>query len=183
MNHWSIPRFMIDIETLGGKPDGAIASIGVALFNFAQPCATVRGWRIDIQTCLDIGLKIDLPTCLWWMKQGDVARREIYTEKGRKPIAEALSSLDRFIIKHVAGHEYEVWSRGPDYDLTILETAYERAGLDVPWGFRNKRDLRSALAVRGNADGSPAKHTAMADCRAQISDLQRAVRPELFGDI
>lgn len=182
----TMPRFMIDIETLGSKPDGAIASIGVALFNFLQPGSTARGWRVDIQSCLDVGLKIDLDTCLWWMKQDDVSRREIYTERSRKPITEALSGLARFIAKHGGGYEYEVWSRGPDYDLTILETAYERIGLEAPWGFRNKRDVRSVLAVCGDeiADTRTAgRHTARGDCLTQIVHLQRAVRPELFGDI
>jgi len=187
MNHWSIPRFMIDIEALGGKPDGAIATIGMALFDFAKAGPKHSYYqRVDIQSCLDIGLKIDLGTCLWWMKQADIARVEIYRDEDRVNIELALVAMSKFIRMFSVSDDFEVWSRGPDYDLTILETAFESCGLDCPWPFRSKRDLRSVLAVSGaeiaNAQ-TPGRHTALGGCLTQIIDIQRAVRPELFGDI
>jgi len=69
-------HIMIDLETMGTRPDAPIIAIGAVSFDVDTDWV----WRtfyvnIDLQSAVSAGAKIDPSTVMWWMKQSDEARR------------------------------------------------------------------------------------------------------------
>lgn len=58
---------MIDLETLSTRADAVIAQIGVVGFNRHDRGAIRPGIqvRVDPQSCLDLGMKVDWSTLAW----------------------------------------------------------------------------------------------------------------------
>lgn len=174
MNH-----AMIDIETLSTKPDAAVLSIGVAIFNDTQVIAT-DGWAFDIT---NLHGHIDPDTIAWWMKQGDAAREFSFTGK-------ILAGSAAVLLKTtLAQHDVqEVWANDPSFDCVILREWWDRvrqtAALgNFPWKFYNERSYRTivAEAERLSYDPKAAKgfyvaHNPIDDAAAQARVVIEARR-------
>ena len=81
---------MLDIEALGSKPGSVILSIGAVKFAGGKILHEFYR-RIDPQSCIDAGLKIDVDTVMWWMKQSKEARDALGT--GTMPLTDALDGF------------------------------------------------------------------------------------------
>ena len=135
---------MIDIETLGDAPDGAIVQIGAVGFD---PWMDVDGEDAGMMGAAPDGVFVasidltdphigtcDAPTAAWWMKQSDDARRRVFGIGERVPLHDALLMLNSWMHSwNVPVHS--VWAGPTTYDLTILESAYRRTGMQCPWAF------------------------------------------------
>ena len=68
---------MIDLETLSTAADAAILSIGIQPFDprgeGIDPAAGLV-IHVDLQACMNAGLRVDASTIMWWMTQSDDAR-------------------------------------------------------------------------------------------------------------
>lgn len=157
----NLPHVMLDLETLGDAPDGCIAQIGAVRFDpFAGDSgliSTPEGeFRATIR--LETGLlhhsmndagKLDVDTVLWWMRQGNDARRRVFgADQKTYLISAALYSLAKWLYdgyhdgtlsKEPAEH---IWASA-DYDFPILRSAYRRAGLRIPFTRKVVRDYRT----------------------------------------
>lgn len=137
---------MLDLETLGTGCDAAFGATGWAAFNRSTLgiIEAEGAIQVDPQSCIDLGMSVDWSTVKWWLGQPDAARDEM--GKPGKPLADALQELAVVCDKHVIEC---VWSRGQDFDLAILRTAYRLVGQPLPWKFWNGRDLRTWLDACG----------------------------------
>ena len=142
-----------DLETLGVDPGCVITQIGACAFNAdASPGAVGVAERqmfkvfVDPQSCLDIGMTIKWSTIAWWFEQPDAARKAMVT-KETTHIAKALDELRRWIGAVGDPMAIRVWGHGATFDISLLEDAYRRIGLKVPWFYRNVRDLRTLRAL------------------------------------
>lgn len=128
---------MIDLETLGTAEDAAIISVGACEFN---PMIGEIGRkfyeRIDWESAMS-GRTITADTIKWWMQQEDGVRLEVLAEG--KPFQAVLSDFAAWLPAGCI-----VWGNGATFDITLLSTAY---GKDVPWGFRDVRDMRTIKAL------------------------------------
>lgn len=177
----TIQRFMVDIETLGTSTDSMISTIGCATFGLNSiGSKSVFYTRVSIESCAAIGLKMDPATVLWWLDQPDAARREITSREGLATIYQALQSLTDFIQGEANGREIRVYAKDPDFDCTILRTAYERTHLPCPWSYWQTRSVRTTLEDHGYTQKLHAKHHALNDALLQIQAVQQALNPELF---
>lgn len=163
-------NIMIDIETLGVRSSSVILSIGAVPFdNDAVGAGFYR--RVDIQSCLDVGLTVDASTIEWWMGQSDEARAS-FDEKG-VPLRTALAQLSELF-----DDDELVWANGVNFDLPILENAYHACGLTPPWKFCNTRDYRTVKnmfpkELLGSLRIEPVvAHNALGDALAQTLTLQ-----------
>ena len=97
-------HLMLDLETMGTKSNSAIISIGAVEFNI-QTGETGREFyrNISLQSCIDIGLKVDADTIMWWMQQSDAARNSLIGGKV-VTIQQALIDFRKFCDK-----EYQIW--------------------------------------------------------------------------
>jgi hypothetical protein len=168
---------MIDLETMGNKNRAAICTIGAIEFDISSGVKGREFYeKIDLQSCLDLGLQIDGSTVRWWMGQPDQARNEIIQD-GRN-IHQVLFKLNHWFAACHPG--YQVWGNGSSFDLVILESAFEAVGQQAPWDFRNERDVRTMLMLYPNVKDyvkhRGIKHHALSDCRYQIELVSEVFR-------
>lgn len=127
---------MIDLESMGKKPNAPIVSIGAVFFNpqtgeLGQEFYTA----VSLESAMAQGAVPDGDTILWWLKQSPEARSAICVDDAM-PITDALSELSHFIHRHAYNLKYmKVWGNGATFDNVILRGAYERAGRICPWNF------------------------------------------------
>ena len=158
---------MLDLETMGTKSNSAIISIGAVEFNI-QTGETGREFyrNISLQSCIDIGLKVDADTIMWWMEQSQAARKSL-TEGEVISIQQALIDFKEFCNK-----EYQIWGNSARFDLGLMQDAYNKANIDIPWDFRKERCVRTLVSfnpeIKNNLEFTGTAHNALADCYHQI---------------
>lgn len=155
---------MIDLETLGPSPDGAICSIGAAAFDYDN---TIQG-TFYVNTTSD-GRKIDEKTVRWWLGQTKEAQEALLTPPP-VTLKEGLGQLKQFIMERTPQH---VWANGVTFDLAILRDVW---GGYPPWGYKQEMCMRP-IRVMGEALVLPwhafkwsenaVRHNAMSDAVEQ----------------
>ena len=170
---------MIDIETLAITPNSCILTLGAIKFNRNQDIKDLDSceklyFRIDQKSCLDIDLEINIDTLNWWKTQNKEARYEALENKSRISIKEALLRLKDF----VKDSRY-VWANSPNFDCIILENAYKKCNIEIPWKFWNLRDCRTVYDI-GKTNlksfSNENSHNSLIDCYNQILCLQKAFK-------
>jgi hypothetical protein len=170
---------MIDIETLGTGPNSVIATIGAMKFDrrgTLKPIEEMISFyrRINLESCLSLGLETEEETVKWWDNQDEKSREEIYDNNDRIDIRQALRELSDFI----GNSNYTiVWAQGPHFDFTILENAYKKCNLTVPWNFWNVRDSRTIFDIANiRLKDIPGEypHHSLYDCYKQINGVKTA---------
>ena len=161
-------HIMVDIETLGNSVGCVIASIGAVSFDRQR---IISEWecRVDLKSCLDIGLEMDVDTLKWWFKQSKEAQEAAFLGPSTD-IVGALTQLRGFVVDEAAER---VWSHGATFDIPILCHAAKLAGVDnlLPsyWSARDTRTLYELADVNPKefmgVDGTA--HSAIDDARAQ----------------
>ena len=174
------PNIMIDIETLGTSPNSIIATIGAMKFDRSSSLKsfdemTSFYYRIDLQSCQSLGMITEEDTAKWWDNQDEKSREEIYGVENRVSIQQALQELSEFI----GNNPYTtVWAQGPHFDCTILENAYKKCNLQVPWSFWNVRDCRTLFDIANlrlkNIPGEYPHHS-LYDCYKQVKGVKTAL--------
>lgn len=140
MNDWSI-----DLETLDNKPTSAILSIGMVQFDRDTGQLGAKHYvEIDLDSAIAHGT-VSASTLAWWMRQNEKAKRVFAEHDKRLPLYEALRDTAALIRSKGAGAR--VWGNGSNFDISILEHAFCRAGngLALPWAHWNIRDMRTTL--------------------------------------
>jgi hypothetical protein len=165
-------RIMIDLETLGGPPDGVIFEIAaVEMDEETGFCGTWFRELVDPVSCERVGMRCDSGTAIWWTRQGEEARKnlEMSAKVGRR-----IEAVLEDFVAWVGSNPDEVWCFGASFDFPILDTAFKACGMmKAPWGFRDQRCLRTLAASRPEIKRpdwvSPhgARHTALVDAMQQ----------------
>lgn len=173
MNH-----VMIDLETWGARSGCALGAIGAVFFD-AGGLREEFYVRVELKSCLEVGLKMDPDTVLWWMQQSKEAQAQMCDPKlSRLAIGAALGQLSDFLIMTClqsakAEDTLRVWGNGASFDNPILVCAYEAAGMNAPWRFWNDRCYRTIKsmypAVKMPRTG--VHHNAIDDAKSQALHL------------
>lgn len=141
----------IDLETLGKGHDAAITQLGWCPFD---PTTGVIGTGNAINVSPTCGV-IDPSTVVWWLQQGEDARMGMVTAIDTGvTLAQGLRDFGECLYE--PEHAMEgvcVWGNGATFDITILESAYSRCGLVVPWMFYNVRDMRTIVHLAQDLRG------------------------------
>ena len=77
----NLGHLMIDIETLGINISKNIVILSIAAVEFDLKTGELgREFyeRVDIQSCLDLGMKVDASTLFWWLKQNPISKNELF---------------------------------------------------------------------------------------------------------
>ena len=136
---------MLDLETMGTRPDAAIVAIGAIMFD---PDTLTMGDEfytpIELNASIADGGTVDGGTVKWWMSQSYEARKEIFDVKeGTYYPSDALIMFSNYIERHVIDGRLYVWGNGSDFDNVILASTYDRIGMPKPWNFRDNRCYRT----------------------------------------
>lgn len=164
---------VLDIETLGTQPGCAFVSVGAVRIEGGRVTASFER-AVDLQSCVDAGLRIEPETVLWWMRRPRSARLAWAGEDvERRPLRQVLEGFAAFV------RGSQVWGCSPSFDCLILAAGYKAAGLAVPWMYYDERDVRTARSLyridrrAGGARRSAADHTALGDAMREARELIR----------
>lgn len=163
---------MIDLETLGTQPGSVILSIGAVLFDPSKPVGECLGKEfysvVNRQSCEAAKLEVSQATLDWWEKQSPEARTVLTQALGEGSIAigTALKALADFIPDGA-----KVWSNGANFDQPLLDVAYNRCGIALPWRYWNSRCYRTITALHPNEKSirppTVCAHNALEDAKWQ----------------
>jgi hypothetical protein len=143
---------MLDTETLGVKPFCPVLSIGACIVDMttdpdtAAPIDLIKDpfyVAIDLQSCLDVGLKVDADTLRWWMEQKPEAIQAAFNDPQRVSLPVALDAFTTW----VNSRPLKMWGNSARFDLGIIEAAYTAIGKQAPWEFRNERCYRTVKGL------------------------------------
>lgn len=155
---------MVDIEVLG-----VIASIGAVEFD-SRGVHTQFYRVIDQTSALLAGLLIDRGSIDFWRKQDASALGPLLNSGSKVSLKQALEGFAGFV-----DHNTWLWAKGPDYDCIELKKCYDACGMQVPWSFRNMRDVRTIMALSGVVPAKAiTKHDALCDASAQATTVLAA---------
>jgi exodeoxyribonuclease VIII len=159
-------QIMLDLETLGNKPGSVIVAIGAVKFGNGEILDSFYE-RVDAESCIAAGLKLDVSTVLWWLTQNEAARLEI-----TKPGQLLTAVLIRFAA-WVGDKDAEVWGNGAAFDNALLAAAYDATAMPRPWKFSNDRCYRTAKNLRLDVPlaRSGTHHNALDDAESQARHL------------
>jgi hypothetical protein len=164
---------MIDIETLGKSPGSVILSIGAVWFDATTGAFGDEFYAaINPQSAISSGLKMDVSTVQWWMKQSDDARAAAFS--GERILGWALGEFGDFVRKSEAKR---IWAKPPSFDLVLLEAAFAVCSIPIPWEYWTPRDCRTLFEiskVKQAAFGTA--HNALDDAKAQAAGVIEAYR-------
>jgi DNA polymerase III epsilon subunit-like protein len=160
-------HLMLDIETMGNESFSSILSIGALEFDI-ETGNTGREFyvNVDLQSCLDLGLIVNASTIMWWLRQNEQARKDL-TERQSIPIRQALMEFAQFCNK-----DYQIWGNSARFDCGILQNAYNKAGILIPWDFRKERCVRTLVSfnpeIKDGFTPIGTAHNALSDCYFQV---------------
>lgn len=169
---------MIDLETLGTGQNAVVASVGAVKFS-ADSIDEQNGFyaTLNWQEQLDRGGSVTEDTIRFWLRQPDAAREPLL-RGARTSIAQVCKDLKKwFVDSGLSGKDSLVWAKGPQFDLSLLRSLFNRFGFELPWDFWRERDVRTALMLScayeiGRPQGSDAHH-AFDDAVFQAKQVQR----------
>lgn len=182
---------MIDTETLGRAPGSVIRSLAAVEFDpETGETGRKKVWKIDLADSIRYGFKVESSTLKWWMMQSEEARRD-FVEGAETKLEEFLEEFMEFLADVNENDDFTLWCLQLDFDVPMLRAYYSWYNQNVhgcdedvlPWDFRKVRDVRPYMDALDNAGILPPKvagrHTALADCLAQINYVHLAMENNL----
>jgi hypothetical protein len=123
-----------------------------------------------------IGLETDSGTLAWWSQQSREAQEAAFANP--VPLRPALEHIAAWLTWARGPGDLNVWCHGASFDAPMLGEVFRRAGVVVPWGFRDIRDTRTLYDLAGvdprNFNhGTP--HVALDDAIAQTKAAVHAL--------
>lgn len=163
---------MVDIETLSQYKTASVISIGAVKFTDDTIVDTFYTNIDAVDAAKRYGLHVSLETIEWWKTQ----KPEAYsaTRLNRTDILNALNNFTDWYGKK----SVPTWANGPDFDLVILENAFQKTGISVPWKFYHARCFRTFknLFVDSNYKLEGVAHNALDDALFQTKYIQHILR-------
>ena len=161
MNH-----LMLDLETLGGGPGCAIASIGAVVFTEEEVTQELE-INVNVESCVDVGMRIDPATLIWWLQQS----REAIDATFMQETMSIGIAVDEFVSFYEENMCERIWSHGATFDIPIMAEAARLCKRPPRINFRDARDTRTLYDLTGvnprNFFDGSTKHRAIDDARAQ----------------
>jgi DNA polymerase III epsilon subunit-like protein len=154
---------MIDLETMGRAPKGAIVSIGAVAFDYTGKIGDT--FKVNTKFA---GREVDEETVRWWLEQSPEALKGLRVPAAI-PLEEGLAHLRKFFEPH---HRPDVWANGVMFDLAILRDAMGGA---TPWGYKQElcmrpvRKIGEMLGVSWEGAPTGVGHDALDDAIAQAA--------------
>jgi len=174
---------MIDLETLGTRPDAAIIQIGAVLFEPVSGGKVLNDKGFNRHVLIQDGTgTIDHSTVAWWMQEKSVNKMGEALATKAIGLGAALEDLVAWPVK-VGVSSWEViegvWANPVDFDLPILRSAFAKFSASPPWDRHASRDARTLFQLVG---GRPdvdmtgfTYHDALDDAVVQAMAVQKAM--------
>jgi len=169
-------QIMVDLETLGTKPNSLMLTIGAIRFNpwaddTNNPMEKMDTFyrRVSFESFEGLDHIIDDATLEWWSKQAEEVRAEAFNEKDRHDIRDVLKDFHKW-----CGGVDSMWANGTGFDLGILEHFSRELKRGVAWSYWQARDARTLMALVDIEKQKGGAHHALQDCYNQLVGVQQA---------
>lgn len=145
VNHPEAVHISLDLETASTATNAAILQIGAVCIN--NPSIYYSRYISPADNDKH-GRHVDVATMEWWSKQDPQVRARVFNNPDPVTLEEALEYFVLWCKDLCAGDFSRIylWSKGADFDLPILKSAYEIFG-DYPFNFRNHRCYRTEMSA------------------------------------
>lgn len=174
---------MIDLETLDINLSAVILSIGAVRFLLPKKGEEIEGefilYRdnpfyevVDINDQLYQGRTVSGDTIRWWMVQDPEVQTAAFA-LNTHPLKDTLHQLFMFVNQEP---DTMVWGNGANFDISILEHAYQKTRLPAPWGYNNVRCYRTLKTTWSDVPEEAfqgMEHNALDDAINQALHTQR----------
>lgn len=166
---------MIDLESMGLPPTGAVVSIGAVFFDLhTQSLGPEYHATIHLGSAMADGGTVDPGTIMFWLGQPDAARNAIRYQT--RHVRVVLDEFADWIAQTCRHEDVRPWGNGASFDLTLLGGAYKRAGRKAPWHFTNERCFRTVRNMHPQVVYDPGEkgdgaHNALVDAKFQALHL------------
>jgi hypothetical protein len=171
---------MIDVETFGTGERAIVASIGAV--SFTEDDVDEKGsfymapsWQQQITS----KGTVTEGTLRFWLRQPD-AQREVLLRTGMTGVSATLKALTDWFSASFGKDKFLVWAKGPQFDLALVGSLYDRWFAEKPWEYWQERCVRTALMHRATETVGPPKgnmeHHALDDAVHQAMQVQAFLR-------
>lgn len=182
-------RFNLDIESLDVGPKSVVTQVGMLAVDMDDPDTILWAENIflPMQPQINIERTISASTLIWWLTDSNVTQdaRDLFKNNAGDDIEEIASQLRHIERKFneltdYGKLEYEVWARGPQFDVVNVESLFGDFGMTPPWKYNMIRDLRTIMsAAKLSTKDVPRPealtgHVGLADAKYQLLCLNRA---------
>lgn len=182
-------RFMVDIESLDVGPKAIVTQIGMLAVDMDDPDTILWAENIflPMQPQINIERTMSASTLIWWLTDSKITQeaRDLFKNNAGDDIEEIASQLRHIERKFneltdYGKLEYEVWARGPQFDIVNVESLFGDFGMTPPWKYSKVRDLRTIMsAAKLNTSDVErpevlVEHVGLADAKYQLICLNRA---------
>jgi oligoribonuclease (3'-5' exoribonuclease) len=137
---------MIDLETLGTRPNAPVIAIGAAFFDpdTGEIGKTFDG-AIDFEDACRFG-QVEGSTIKWWFGQSDEARSKAV--RGTASAEKVFRGFANFVRAFGDPAKVQPWGNGASFDISIMDYAFRRIlNEQAPWSFWNVRDCRTIKEI------------------------------------
>lgn len=174
----NFPDFMVDIETMGTRPDrNHIIEIAIVPFNHKTGAVSKRVFN----RCLSPSpyRQTDLDTIKWW--NGDPERKAhlAHIHQRLDPIPDVLKALTEFVYNTPRESEAHFWGNTAGFDWLFLQGYFKDYAEVWPFNYWNQFELKSYMqgltGLPWEKVEKPTRqfaHSAVHDCLYQIGIIQ-----------
>ena len=168
---------MVDIETLGTKPNSVVLTVGGCKFNpftMDEPFDFFL-MKLDVDQQIEQGRFVDDKTLEWWGKQAPEIQEEAFGLDNRVEVVEFCKAFNKWLV----GVDIK-WAQGPRFDYGILESLYDSFDHHINWAYWQEADSRTIFNLmpgdpRKDAQGNQTgHHDALADSIVQAIAVQKS---------
>ena len=131
---------MVDIETLGTKPNSVVLTVGGCKFDpfsMADPYDYFI-MRLDVDEQTALGRFVDDRTLAWWGRQAPEIQEEAFSLEDRIDIKTFCTAFNKWLV----GVDIK-WAQGPRFDYGILESLFEDFDHHINWAYWQEADSRT----------------------------------------
>lgn len=143
---------MIDLETLGLVPASQIIQLGaVAVQDLNDEEKDWDTFLVSMPQTFQRGYTTNPDTIAWWEKQSEAAKEGLKINLV-PTINIGLSAFSGWLtrLKWSTSESNTIWARSPQFDCSILATAFRIEEREVPWTFRQERCVRTIMYECGH---------------------------------
>lgn len=170
-------HLMIDIETLDTKPSSVVLSIGAVLFDKDNICTQDNCYmELKLFPQLIKQRTISKETCQWWYKQPLSLKTQLKLDV--EPF-NALIKLNKYISENIEDiNKLKVWGKGPNFDISIIESLMCDFDIPILWKFWNVRCVRTFIEYQKvpKLDFEGRQHNALDDALHQVKLIQYGLK-------